>query len=684
MSFKNIILGTTRKSYSHDMSFDNNTTMEFGVLQPLLSQPMFPNSTIKVDAKQLVRLAPMPTPSFARMYLANYASFVKMSDVVPYHESLLSKIPYSVGGHTYLPTEMPYTDNRTLLYMVLQYSFADFYEVDTSAVGFGKVYKRATNRGAVEPMIAEFIKEFLKPPVISSNVKYPHWTWVKEASALGAPASVSPQSADFSISFGDTGKYLICFKFSNKSLRLRKILLGLGYGLMFDDTTHLSLAPILAFYKAYYDRFGLVRDVPFETTSCYELIKRIEGYKHQFTITDIDTSDTDIFFKFFQNELSACWFTDANSYIAAHRSSVTNDVELRNIRTQTVQNGTLTPMGSFIGLSSAKVPFIGSTSVSMFTQLSLDVLKRLTAFVNKDSAIGKRMSDWVRVHYGAEVSNSLFEQSTRINEWRTNINIDDVFSTSDTANVGHENTGEFLGSYAGKGSGFSHSGFTFKAPVHGFVFVMSCIVPVTNTFQGNDPTLLAIDLDSIPQPEFDALGYEATPRCVFTGDNGVRSSTIDQHYNETFGFVPRYTGFKCKKNVVNGDMFKGYFQTDLLPYFNDRILFNNRCDSVIQTFTSDGAPDTLTFSVSINQVPNASTEFQKLCKYNFMGDYDRLFYNNSSELSARKDAFYPSDDNFIVQSVFGVKVSNFLMPVQNSYDTVDREEDNNTTPVSSI
>ena len=93
MSFKNIVLGVQRKKYTHNLSFDNNTTMDFGVLQPLLSQYMEPKSNIKVSAKQLVRLAPMPTPSFARMFLRNYATFVKMTDVVPYHECLLSKIP---------------------------------------------------------------------------------------------------------------------------------------------------------------------------------------------------------------------------------------------------------------------------------------------------------------------------------------------------------------------------------------------------------------------------------------------------------------------------------------------------------------------------------------------------------------------------------------------------------------
>ncbi|WP_337638676.1 hypothetical protein [Prevotella sp.] len=319
-----------------------------------------------------------------------------------------------------------------------------------------------------------------------------------------------------------------------------------------------------------------------------------------------------------------------------------------------------------------------------FTALSLDLLKRLTTFVNKDSAIGKRMSAWVRTHYGADVSNSLFEESSRINEWHTNIDIDDVFSTSDTADVGNKNKGEYLGSYAGKGTGFSQNGFSYKAPVHGFVFVMSCIVPLTNTFQGNDPTLFGIDLDTIPQPEFDALGFEATHRSVFVDDNDVvDSNELDQFSSETFGFVPRYTGYKVKKNIVNGDMSKGYYQTDLLPYFNDRILYNVgfRITSVtdkVDTYKLD--------ELSTKQVPNASTEFQKLCKFGFIGNYNRLFYQDSDSPVGLDDFLNRSisSDNFIVQTVFDMRVSNFLKPVQNSYDTIDDDVDNNTTSVSSI
>lgn len=412
--------------------------------------------------------------------------------------------------------------------------------------------------------------------------------------------------------------------------------------------------------------------------------KTFENYDIEFTLSS--TSDP-LFLNFLLSEASNCWYTSSNSYIAAQRSSITNSLVSRKLD---VSRGQLGSNARILNTNNESIDYpymlVAPSGGTAFTSLSLDLLKRLTTFVNKDSAIGKRISDWVRVHYGAEVSNSLFEQSNRINEWRTNIDIDDIFSTSDTADIGTKNKGDFLGSYAGKGSGFSSNGFTFKAPYHGFVFVLSCIVPITNTFQGNDPTLLAVDLDTIPQPEFDALGFEATPRSVFVGDNGYASTTLSSKFGNTFGFVPRYTGFKVKKNIVNGDMCKGFFQTDLLPYFNDRILYNNVMS--VGTVVSDASQHVSSFSFKkeLDKVPNASTEFQKVCRYGFMGDYNRLFYNHDSvhpfALQDLND--YSSDDNFIVQSVFDVRVSNWLKPVQNSYDTIDEQTDNNTTSVGSI
>lgn len=681
MSFKNIILGTQRKSYTHDLSFDNNTTMDFGVLQPLLSQFMLPKSSIKVSSRQLVRLAPMPTPSFARMYLANYASFVKMTDVVPYYESLLSKIPFTGSSSTFQPVSMPYTTNQSLLYFLLRDSFVECYQ-ETSTPGKYQIVTDDPSFGALK---SEFVSLFFSTSISSSSPFYPKFKWLSDSTLPIFPRPhLSPINADFTFRFGvDTdhvGKYILCFKYSAAASRLRKVLIGLGYSPAFNDNIHVSIAPLLAYYKAYFDRFGLSRDLPFEVTSCYKIIKLIENYSINFALSnDVPGALLD----FICDELSNCWYTSANSYIAAHRSSLTNSIAARNFTLDTAQQGSVRLSSQN---SSVSFPHLSSSASNFtLTALSLDVLKRLSSFVNKDSAIGKRMSDWVRVHYGADVSNSLFEESSRINEWRTNIDIDDVFSTSDTADVGTPQKGEYLGSYAGKGSGFSSSGFSFKAPYHGFIFVMSCVVPLSNTFQGVDPTLLAVDLDTIPQPEFDALGFEATPRSVFVSDNGIGSSYHSNKFSETFGFVPRYTGFKVKKNIVNGDMCKGFYQSDLLPYFNDRMLFNNVSGVTDVSTDTSGKVTGFSYYLDTDKVPNASTEFQKICRYSFMGDYNRLFYNTDSvSYKPVDDVSLPPDDNFIVQTVFDVRVSNFLKPVQNSYDTIDEDVDNNTTSVETV
>lgn len=678
MSFKNIVLGVQRKKYTHNLSFDNNTTMDFGVLQPLLSQYMEPKSNIKVSAKQLVRLAPMPTPSFARMFLRNYATFVKMTDVVPYHECLLSKIPFSTGSSTYTPTKMPFTDCRTLTFFLLSMSkYGVWWHSKSSNTYKPVVLSESSSIGKAAQLA--FLSQFnIKLPQNANSLSHDFLLNIVDAKSVD-DMTFSPLASDYTVSVNN-GEYVLCFRFNNTVNTIRKQFIGLGYALNMYDTTELSLAPLLAYYKAYYNLFGLTRDLPFETTNCFALVKLIEGYSIDFSKkTILEVASTSSFYgKFiaFLRDLGNLYYTDSNSYIAAHRDNLVNKTPLRSLSTLEEQNGAYSAMG--VGAQSSVptdniVPFIGDSTNSYFTQLSLDVLKRLTTFVNKDSVIGKRLSDWVKVHYGAEVSNSLFEDAFRLNQWSTAIDIDDVFSTSDTADVGASNKGDYLGAYAGTGTGFSKSGFSFVAPVHGYCFVLSCIVPLTNCFQGIDPTLLGIDLDTIPQPEFDALGFEATPRNVFISDNDV-CVLPKKSYSDTFGFVPRYTGFKVKKNVVNGDMSKGFFKTDLLPYFNDRMLYNN---TLHFSHTSDGN----FMSFSVDNVPNASTEYQKICRYSFLGNYNRLFYNSGTLLEGSVPSASYLSDNFIVQTVFDVRVSNWLKPVQNSYDTIDDDVDNNTTSV---
>ena len=67
-SISDISLGSSaKKRYTRSLSHDNNTTMPFGFVQPLLSQRLEASSDIVVSTRQLVRLAPLPVPTFGRM-----------------------------------------------------------------------------------------------------------------------------------------------------------------------------------------------------------------------------------------------------------------------------------------------------------------------------------------------------------------------------------------------------------------------------------------------------------------------------------------------------------------------------------------------------------------------------------------------------------------------------------------
>ena len=421
------------------------------------------------------------------------------------------------------------------------------------------------------------------------------WTYKPEFTT--AKYSLSPLQSDYTILYSDSESkkdYMFCFQFSSRAKRLRKAFLGLGYSLNGEDNKLVSIAPLLAYYKAYYDYFGLTRDVQFEQTNCFKIIQYIWDYNvNFFQLAGHVSSQPLSIFILFLRDFQNLYYTDASSYIAAHRSTPMSGAAQRlpsvNTSLYSLVDYASNNTPGYIRPNNFGVPNnIGNPPLS--TWLSIDLLRRLTRFVSKDSVIGKRLSDWVKVHYGSDVSFDLFKDSFNISEWRTPIDIDDVFSTSETADVGNKNKGDYLGAYAGKGIGFGKGGFTFKAPTHGFVFVMSCIVPITNIFQGNDPTLYAIDNDTIPHPEFDALGYEFTPKGVFMSDNFLLGDKDDLGLTKKgFGWVPRYTGFKVKKNIVNGDMYCGYFKRDLLPYFNDRLILNHSAQCIDVTDT-DGKP----------------------------------------------------------------------------------------------
>lgn len=671
-----INLGFSKKRYTRDMSFDNNTTFGFGEVQPFMCQFMLPDSDIKVSTKQLVRLSPLVAPSFARVNFGMYARFVPMSEIYAPFESMLSHIPFNNGSSSFVPSSVPLILQNTFLIYLLRY--CDWCISNT--LDDSKILRASDISTEIADFVVQDIYKTFNLRVssqISSSFK-PH-SFLNDYNS-----DLKFESCDFvfgvesrfsSLFTKPNNSYYIGLKIRNNlGTNFRKVLIGLGYDILsspYPKPLYVSLLPLCAFYKAWYDTFNTRRTTSFTDTKCFALIKAFEN-NSSIKIDDSFQSLDSVLVGFF-DELCECYYSISDDYISIHTAK-----EINLSYSGSLSSGTAVS-GNPVNLVSGFNPAVTTNGGAEFDNYLLKTLKIFTNFVAKDSVIGQRMSDWVRTHFNAEVSNQLFKDSNFVHRSSMSLNISDVFSTSDTAQgSGDTAIGEHLGAYAGKGIGVSGDKFSFHSPFHGYLIVFGCIYPISRTFQGTDPTLLASSRFEFPQPEFDALGYEITDKRCFVGQNDLNPAYpggIGIPTTQGFGYVPRYSSFKFRKNVCNGDMSSRSLGDTLKPYFLDRDIVSNYLR--------------LGHGISSNTIPSASEEWRYITKYPWLSNFNRLFINDEQRGEFEYNSYdwrddYRQIDNFIGQIIFNVSLTDSLKPFKQSYDTFDDERDTDVKSVESV
>lgn len=654
-SISNIKLGSSAsKKYSRNMNFDNNTTMPFGFVQPLMSQRLEANSDISLNLKQVVRLAPMPIPTFGRMKMVNKAVYVPISDVLPYYEALLKGQQYkaSISGSSYVPTTVPYTDNSTLQYYLLSWSFVSIYEHLTSDTNTHEL---------IDPVAKNYDwKKAFMTTVFGKSLT----SQVPRCLVLSDIENyVSFDGADYIVKLDDT--HYACFRYSQAMRNLRSIFIGLGYGLDLKNKRSVSILPLLSFYKAYFDTYAPKRQQSWTDTYCFAFIKDIED--NYTTIFTARSSNFEAFYNFL-TDLRDCYYVSPDDFVSVHRNTPVTDVA----------DTTLNVLGSNSQSTAIQVP---TTDISTFDNTILTAITRLSRYVNKDSVIGQKMTDWLRVHFGADVANSLYKDVYQVGTFDFPLNVKDIFATADTAvTVGaNKGDGEFLGAYAGLGLGDGQSHIKFHSPHAGYFFVLSSIVPVSGYNQGDQSDLYLLNNDTIPNPDFDALGYELSPMTLFVDHNSIDVPTDNPvpFAKQGFGFVPRYSSLKVRRNITNGDISRRGTIASLSPYHLDRNITTTVVYAKQKSVTGKIQYD---LSTTTHLPPAASEQWRYLCKYPFMGNFNRIFHNSGNapqpaSTQSNQEFFAPPvDDNFIVQSLFEVTVTDFLKPLSDSWDTIDEND----------
>lgn len=673
-NFSKVNLGISTKRYTHDMSFDNNTTLSFGVCQPLFCQLMYDKDKLAGNIRQLVRLAPLPVPSFGRMRLVNKLRFVQMTDICPYYEAMLSGAYVNTSDLNYLPKEVLQVSIQELTQVVLQYSVIDYFKVDSSSSTTKYVYQNISTPSVLSEAISLFHSTIGDNSDFSAVIPDP------KPHLGNKDTAISPDSADYLV-VSDTA--FICFRLTERGKRLRNVLLGLGYELDLSCTDSVSFLPLFAYFKAWYDCYAPSRESQWNQTNAFILID-YSFQKYVISLDDFVTSGgasqkvQKALLGFFE-DLANTWYIAKDDYVSAHRLNAisSNTDSFGAIQSEIPSDNNLTTLQGVQYNGNGFVP-----KANVATDFALQTLMRISKFINKDTVIGKKVSTWLKVHYGADVASSFFKDSVSLNDFVVSCNINDVFSTADTTS--NDGSGEQLGSYAGKGLGFGDGSFSFSAPTFGYFVVVSCLVPDSKYFQGVDPSLFGVDRFTLPNADFDALSYEVTPSSFLCGHNDIFIKGQKTTSNKGFGFVPRYSGFKTRRNIVNGDMSRRGTIASYSPYYLDKILTENAIHS------EKNADGSYSFVAVNNPLPVASEVWRYPTRYPWLGNFNRIFYNSGNEVfddassgdAANDFTNTPIDDNFIVQSVISMKLTNALKPISMSYDVYDDDVDNSSKTIT--
>lgn len=686
-----IKIGQSASTFKHDVGCDVHSTLNFKFVQPVYMLPMDGGNKINLRLRQLVRLAPLPVPSFARMRVENRGYFIPAVDVMPAFEAMRTHVQINTSVSQYIPTTVTTVSPKFLLmYLLCHHSIMACFtqksgEINATAWTVTRFTVASSGANSIDICWSAFVDSLNKP------VKYAYSNF--HDNDIIADNQLSIDGADFvyidrTLSNGTSGlPDTFAFKLTPKGKALFSIFSGLGYNLDWYNDNEVSALPILAFYKGYFDLFAPKRVLTWSDTAAYALINYMyENGKTEYSLTyNASTSGSTNYTNAFLEALGECFVTQQDDFISVHRATPfggadVTDVEGRltvphyinsDVDSDTFNNPDTFAQGGSNTTNQQGQEVNISTNYPL-TYARLKVLERLSKFVSKNSVIGRKVESYIKAHYDSTVLSSFFKDSKFVFQFNSDCSINDVMSMAQTTSA--DGVGENLGAYAGKGIGFGDDKVNFEAPSFGFFIIFTNVAPKTGFYQGDDPTLYGVNRWTLPNTEFDGVGMELTPLSCVHASNGVCDKTVNKVLtSESFGYVPRYSGFKVHKDVVAGDMALRSSQASYAPYHLERIL-----QPCILRTNPDG-----TLSEVTETLPKASTSWRYPTRYNWLGDFNRLFYNDP--FLQEIDLSHPTSvmdgsaasvpaDNFLIQCALDCDLYSALKPLSQSFDTVDEGE----------
>lgn len=755
------------KKSRFDWTHDVNTTCGWSDIQPLMCRLLPPHTKSSVSVESLLRLAPMVCPTFGRIKLKTWHYFVALSDLSRNFDALMSQTTVSrLGGNTFKPEALMSLPLSWLSALTLIGSHCTIWKSQSgNDVQDGAVYK-LLREGHGEGIDSLF-ERMNQPPrlwFVNEDSRWLDDSWNGFNMDLRAvvPANTLPDnsenmhfviplanpsrasffetlsgSTDFggmdispvmldsadcvvTRSVGNSGEngphVAFAFRLSAFGKRLRKILLGCGYQIDLSSTEQVSIMPLFAFYKAYYELFGLQLYSNWQTTYASRTLEFADNYLptngNMAYYLGNQTNVMSINFKKFILDLGNSFVTDSQDFVSAHSRSVgvsptiSDDFKESFINTDDPSGSTILPL-TIPDENTESDTFKNQHSFvnNIFHgQLASELLKRLYKWVNRNSIAGKKIADLLRAQgLGVWVD---AQKPRFIGFTEVPVNISDVVSTSDTfksATSSSSASGAVLGEYGGKGLCYDSSKkFVFENDEFGFWITLSSVVPEAGYCQALDASVSCVDKFKFYNPEFDGLGMEMSPKsrvvgsvdwsCQDTDAAGSSSDEVDA-LTSSFGVIPRYSALKVANNVLNGDFSLRGTRDGYLPFTIDKYMSLGDRDVTSVDDSSDGEKRQVARIIfKASELPVAGNIWRFVNRFPWLGNPDRIFANVNNDYKKYSaysrvgdwdirpffEVMHNEYDNFILHNIVHYDAWAPMLPISDSFETTDDSNNGGT------
>ena len=730
--------GSRRKREFFNLSCDNTTTFGFGEIQPTYVHPMLSDSKLVLGSETLVRLAPLNVPTFGRMSLKTYSQFVPLTDIYPCINELLAKTRYTYYNTSYVPKYVPHITLGMLSAMCLVGADVQIW-VRTSGGSTSEQWLCPTQAKFNSDYASAFASAFGATWYNNNTTWTDRWFVSNSTPSLSLPIvlgdrlinagqingdipigninvqqffldttlqepRVSMNTCDLFIEHtvtynGNEYTFGIACNLSGFGKRIRKMLVGSGYQINVNSLQKVSLLPLFASWKAYFDLFNLPQWMNFEDTFLKKLITAYLQNQIQ-NPTDPSRSEWKLFTQFV-TDLGSCWYTAAQDFVSAHSQNTKNGgvpfdlgsfIDVSNnandATSMSAQNKVYQPQ--LFANDDNKDPDAKVTQ-TVHGQLDCELLKRLYKWTNRNSVIGQRVAELLKAQGQQDFVDSC--KSNYIGSFDIPLRISDVVSQSDTYQ--NATDGKLLGEYGAKGLGYNKTErpLEYETKELGYWVTLATVVPDCGYAQSLDPSVMSIHKESFYNPEFDALGSEANPKLLVCAQEDITVPFSEENargnLDETFGFVPTYSRLKVINNKLNGDIPLRSMRSYYPAYTLDKLIYLNDKEAGSGTYSASlgYVQNQTVFDFGPKQLPLAGNIWRFPTRYGWIGNLNRIFaavgVNDANPMAISTTLLdelrRPSNDNFIAQTVFNGRYFAPMLRIEDSFETHDDGNEGKTT-----